>query len=145
MPQQHVDSPTIIYEALTGDTTFMDLVGQITFEQSGTTLDAISIVTPGQIFKGVKRVTGMEVVIHDVTSFQRREYLTDEIDITALWKVFLLAWPGADGGTLNAASRRVMELFSKATTIETVATPEGLSAMAQILVLIPSDSVAIGA
>lgn len=145
MPQQHVDSPMIIYEALTGDATFMDLVGQIAFEQSDTTLDAISIVTPGEILKGTKRVTGMEVVIHDVTGFQRREYITDQVDITSIWKVFLLAWPGADGGTLNAASRRVMELFSKATTIETVATPEGLSAMAQILVLIPSDSVVIGA
>lgn len=145
MPQQHVDSPAIIYETLTDDVTFMDLVGQITFERTNTTLDAISIVTPGQILKGIKHVTGMEVVIHDVTSYQRREYLTDEIDITAMWKVFLLAWPGADGTTLNAAARRVMELFSKATTIETVATPEGLSAMAQILVLIPSDSVVIGA
>lgn len=145
MPQQHVDSPSIIYDTLTGDSTFMNLVGQIVFEQTDTTLDAISIVTPGEVLKGTKRVTGMEVVIHDVTGFQRREYITDQVDITSIWKVFLLAWPVADGATLNAAAKRAMELFSKATTIETVVTPEGLGAMAQLLVLIPSDSVVIGA
>lgn len=144
MPQQHVDSSSIIYDTLTGDSTFMSLVGQIVFEKTSTTLDAISIVTPGEVLNGVKRVTGMEVVIHDVTGFQRREYITDQVDITSIWKVFLLAWPAADGATLNAAAKRAMELFSKATTIETVPTPDGLGAMAQLLVLIPSDSVVIG-
>lgn len=143
MPQQHVDSPDIIYDTLAGDATFMDLVGQITFLQDGTTLDALSIVTPGEIIKGEKQMNGLEVVIHDVSSFKRREYITNEIDITSIWKVFLLAWPGASGDTMNAAARRIMELFSKATTIETVATPEGIGVMAQLLVLIPSDSVVI--
>jgi hypothetical protein len=85
--------------------------------------------------------TGMEVIIHDIADLGRREYITDDVDITTAWKVFLLAWPGADGSTLNAAARRIMQIFSKATTIETNPTPSGLGAIVQLLVLVPSDSV----
>lgn len=141
MPQQHADTPETIYETLTADTQFMALVGQRTFEANNTTLDSISIITPGENLPAVKSITGLEVVIHDVSDLSRRDYITDNSDITTAWKVFLIAWPGANGSTLNDAARRMMELFSKATTIETNPTPTGLGSLAQLLVLIPSDSV----
>lgn len=141
MAQQHADSPEIIYQALTVDETFMDLVGSTTYKTGNTTLDAISIVTPGADLPSPIKTVGLEVIIHDVADLSRREYITDEVDVTTNWKVFLLAWPGANGATLNDAARRMMTIFTKATTIETNPTPSGLGSIAQLLVLIPSDSV----
>jgi hypothetical protein len=140
MAQQRADSPETIYQVLSTDVALTQLVGQVVFVD-GTTLTAISITSPGASLPNVKSTTGMEVIIHDVSDLGRRQYITDDVDITTTWKVFLVAWPGADGSTLNNAARRIMELFSKATTIETVPTPQGLGAMVQLLVLIPSDSV----
>lgn len=140
MAQQNVDSPELIYDILTGDEAFMDLVGNVTFV-GGTELSAISIVSPGAHLPKIQSATGMEVVIHDVSDLGRREYITDDIDITTTWKVFLIAWQGATGATLNSAARRIMEIFSKATTIETNPSPQGLGSMVQLLALIPSDSV----
>lgn len=141
MAQQHAESPEVIYQALTSDETFMDLVGSTKFAAGNTTLDAISIVTPGADLPSPIQTTGLEVIIHDVADLGRREYITDDIDVTTSWKIFLLAWPGANGATLNAAARRMMQIFTKATTIETNPTPSGLGAVAQLLVLVPSDSV----
>lgn len=143
MAQQHVDSPEIIYETLTSDETFMDLVGKRIFKGSSTQLDAISITTPGENLPPIQEQTGLEVVIHDISQLNRNQYITDEIDITTIWKVFLLAWPGSNGSTLNNAARRIMELFTNATTLETNPTPAGLGSIAQLLVLIPSSSVAL--
>lgn len=141
MPQQHVDTPEIIYDTLVADTTFMALVGSRVFKTGDTVLDAISIITPGAPLPAIKSQTGLEVVIHDVVPLGRREYITEDSDITVNWKVFLLCWPGASGATMSSAARRIMELFSKASTIETNPTPSGLGAIAQLLVLVPSDSV----
>lgn len=141
MAQQHAESPEIIYQALTSDTEFMALVGETIFAAGNTSLDAISIVTPGADIPAPIKTTGLEVVIHDVANLDRRQYITDEIDITTQWKVFLLAWPGANGGTLNDAARRMMQIFTNAISIETNPTPTGLGAIAQLLVLVPSDSV----
>lgn len=140
MPQQHADSPETIYDTLTGDEAFMDLVGSRTFKAGGATLNAISIVTPGEELPAASTITGLEVIIHDVSDLSRRDYITNGSDITTTWRVFLVAWPDANGAALNNAARRIMELFSKAETIETNPTPTGLGAMAQLLVLIPSDS-----
>jgi hypothetical protein len=144
MAQQHASSPEVIYNVLTTDSTFMELVGSRVFKAGNTALDAISIVTPGADLPAIKSTTGLEVVIHDVSDLGRRQYVTSEIDITTTWRVFLLAWSGATGGTLNSAATRIMELFTNATTIETSPTPDGLGSIAQLLVLIPSDSVVLG-
>lgn len=119
----------------------MALVGDRVFKAGSTTLDAISIVTPGEKLPDLQSVSGLEVAIHDIANLDRRSYLTGGDDITTTWKVYLMAWPPANGGTLHTAATRIMELFSKATTIETAPTPEGLGVIAQVLVLIPSDSV----
>lgn len=141
MAQNKADSPEKIYETLTEDSTFMALVGKRIFKVENTELDAISIATPGEPLPGVKSITGLEVIIHDVTNLKRRSYVTNDYDIESTWKIFLLAWPGANGSTLNSAATRILELFSKATTIETVPLNSDIGAIAQLLVLIPSDSI----
>jgi len=143
MAQSRATSPQVIYNKLTGDNTFMALVGDRVFSASNTTLDAISVITPGEKLPDLKSITGLEVVIHDIANLGRRSYLTGSDDITTIWKVYLMAWPPANGTTLSSAATRIMQLFSKATTIETAATPEGLGVIAQVLVLIPSDSVVL--
>jgi hypothetical protein len=141
LAQQHVDTPEVIYDTLVADATFMALIGSRVFKNADTVLDAISIVTPGAQLPAIKSQTGLEVVIHDLVPLERREYITEDSDITNTWKVFLLAWPGATGTTMTSAARRIMELFSKASAIETNAAPSGLGAIAQLLMLVPSDSV----
>lgn len=143
MAQQHVDTPEIIYDTLTGDETFMALVGKRVFKADSTELDAISIVTPGAVLPAINSQTGLEVVIHDISQLGRRNYIAGEADITTTFKVFLLAWQGADGSTLSDAAKRMMQLFSNATTLETNPTPSGLGSIAQLLVLIPSDSIVL--
>ena len=143
MPQQHVDTPEVIYDTLVADTTFMALVGSRVYKSADTALHAISILTPGASLPAIKSQTGLEVVIHDISALERRDYITDDSDITTIWKVFLLAWPGANGATMNAAARRIMQLFNKASTLETDPTPSGLGAITQLLVLVPSDSVVL--
>lgn len=143
MAQTKAESPEVIYETLTGDTTFMALVGSVTFAAGNTVLDAISIVTPNAPLPAIKSITGLEVAIHDVTDMSRREYVGSEFDATTTHRVYLLAWPGANGSTLSAAANRIMRLFSKATTIETAPVPNSIGALAQVMALIPSDSVVI--
>jgi hypothetical protein len=143
MAQQHTETPELIYQTLVDDAVFMEMVGEVKFERSTGSLPAISILTPGADLPEVRSINGLEVIIHDVANLSRREYITNQVDITTTWKVFLLAWQGSAGGILNTAARRIMERFSKATTIETNPAPQGLGAIAQILVLIPSDSVII--
>lgn len=143
MPQQHVDTPEIIYDTLTQDEEFMALVGTRVFEQNNTEMDAISITSPGESLPAIKTQKGLEVIIHDVNQLDRRDYITNDYDITTTWKVFLLAWNGANGATLNNAAKRIMQRFSKASTLETTPTATGIGAIAQLLLLIPSDSVVL--
>jgi hypothetical protein len=143
LAQQHVTTANVIYDTLVADTTFMALVGKRIFKAGNTELNAISIVTPGEDLPAIKSVTGLEVVIHDVTSLKRKQYITNDYDIDITWKVFLLAWPGANGATLSNAALRIMQRFSEATTLETNPTPSGLGSIAQLLVLVPSKSVVI--
>jgi hypothetical protein len=143
MSQERADTPQKIYEILTNDEVFMALVGKRIFKVGNTELDAISIVTPGATMPAIKSVEGLEVIIHDVTRLDRREYITNDYDIRATWKVFLLAWSNANGETLNEASIRIMQLFSKATSLETVPLESDIGAIAQVLMLIPSESVVL--
>lgn len=143
MTQSKAISPTVIYNKLVGDSTFMALVGDRVFQTNNTTLDAISIVTPGEKLPDLQSVSGLEVAIHDVANLGRRSYLTGSDDITTIWKVYLMAWAPANGATLNQAATRIMNLFSQATTIETGPSPDGIGVIAQVLVLIPSDSIVL--
>ena len=143
MAQNKAETPEIIYDTLTNDATFMALVGKCTFKSGNTELDAISIITPGAALPAVKAITGLEVIIHDVSKLTKREYITEDYDIMNTWKIYLLAWPGANGATLNSAATRIMQLFSKVTTLETVPLDSDIGAIAQLLVLIPSESIVL--
>jgi hypothetical protein len=140
LPQSHPTTPTAIYDTLLADATFMALVGTRTFEAGNTTLPALSVHTPGADLPKTSSISGLEVLIHDVVPQRRRNYLTGPADITFQWKVYLLAWPPANGSTMTAATTRVLELFSNAESIEVGPTPTGLGSIAQSLILISSDS-----
>lgn len=140
MPQNFATSPKVIYDALTGDTQFMDLVGSYTFTKDSTVLDAITITTPGADLPQLKSVSGLEVIIHDSGDTSNRKYLTDPTEAIITWKLFLIVWPNATGETMTNAAKRIIEIFGHATTIETVATTDGLGSLVQTMVLIPSDS-----
>lgn len=141
MSQEHASSALLIYDTLTADSTFMSYVGNRVFKNNNTSLDAISIITPGEDLPAIKSVSGLEVIIHDVGQLAQQKYVTEDYEIMTTWKVFLLAWQGANGTTLNNAARRIMERFSNAYTLETNPAPSGLGSIAQLLTLIPSNSV----
>lgn len=141
MSQSFANSPEVIFNALTGDTTFSSYIGTYTFVEGNTQVDSISIVTPGQDLPQLKSQTGLEVVIHDAGDVTRNDWLTDVSEAVITWKVFLIVWPPATGSTMSLAAKRMIEMFSKATAIETLATSQGLGSLVQTMVTIPSDSV----
>lgn len=139
MAQTLVNSPEIIYDTLTGDTTFMGYVGTYTFT-TGVTQDSISIITPGATLPQLQSTSGMEVVIHDVGMVSRMDYLTDPSDSVATWKVYLIAWPGSNGATINNAINRMIRLFGGCRTVDISSAAVTIGALTQSLVMIPSSS-----
>lgn len=141
MPQNLAATPEIIYNTLTNDATFMTYVGTYTFAASNTELDSITVNSPGTDLPHLKAQSGLEVIIHDVGDTSRLDWLTGESNAIITWKVFLIAWPPATGYTVSLAAKRMIEIFSKAVSVETVAVSDGLGALVQTMVTIPSDSV----
>ncbi len=148
MPQQLVESPQVIFDTLTGDATFMSYVGSYIFADGETEVDAISIMSPGQDLPHLKTISGMEVVIHDVGIIDRIDYISDVSSSLATWKLYLIAWPPANGGTLTDAMRRIIQKFTGARSITIpieqidVVGPQ-IGASTQILVTIPESSIVI--
>ena len=95
-------------------------------------------MTPGQDLPSLKKTTGVEIVIHDIADMRRRDYYTSTT-IETTWKVFVICWEPSTGSDINEVVDRMMRIFSGATSLETVATADGLGAMVQTMVLIPSD------
>lgn len=141
MAQTFASSPQVIFNTLTADAEFSSYVGTYTFQQGNTQIDSITISTPGADLPRLKSQTGLEVIIHDSGDASRMDYLTDVSEAIIVWKVFLIVWPPATGETMSNAARRMVEMFSKAVAIETVATSDGLGALVQTMVTIPSNSV----
>jgi hypothetical protein len=138
--QSFATSPEVIFNALTGDATFSSYIGTYTFVEGSTQVDSISIVTPGQDLPQLKSQSGLEIVIHDAGDITRNDWITDTSEAVIAWKVFLIVWPPANGTTMSLAARRMIEIFSKATAIETLSTSQGLGSLVQTMVIIPSDS-----
>lgn len=133
-------SAQVVYDTLVNDTVFMDFVGEYTFKAApGTPVPAVSIVTPGQDIPSVNTVEGVEVIIHDVASIRRRDYLTTDSDLIPDWSVYLICWEPGRGIDLTNAVMRMMTIFSGATSSEVVATADGIGAQVQTLVRIPAD------
>ncbi len=136
--QQFPTSAQVIYETLTTDTEFSLLIGEYSF-RAGQTVPAVSIVTPGQDLPAVKKISGVEVVIHDAADVRRRDYLTSESDIYIDWKVFFICWEPATGLELTAAVARAMQRFAGSTSFETVAVADGVGAQVQTMLVIKGD------
>lgn len=139
MAQSTASSPKVIYDTLVADTAFMAQVGTYTFKD-GTTAPSISIVTPGADLPAVSKQTGLEVVIHDIGDMSTRKYISDNPDITFVWKVFLIVWEPANGTNTTAALSRIATKFPLASSIDTFATGSNLGVAFQTQVRIPSDS-----
>ena len=136
--QQFPTSAQVIYETLTTDTDFSLLIGEYSF-RAGQTAPAVSIVTPGQDRPAVKKISGIEVVIHDAADVKRRDYLTSESDIYIDWKVFFICWEPATGLELTAAVARAMQRFAGSTSFETVAVADGIGAQVQTMLIVKGD------
>jgi len=140
MAQSKVTGPEDIYNALSGDGTFMSFIGQYKFLNDNAVKNAISILTPGENLPNIESITGVEAIIHDVGDISRRDYLTSASDALIEYRVFLLLWDPGSGNNLTGAASRAVEMFTGATAIETVATPKELNALVQTLVRIPGGA-----
>ena len=145
MAQTFPTSAGVIYDALVNDATFMAKIGTYSFTANGgSTTPAISILSPGEDLPSIRNVSGLECVIHDAANVQRKDYLTDLSDPVYTWQLFLICWEGATGDDMTAASTQIVRRFGGATSTETVAVSDGLGALVQTRVLIPSDRPIIG-
>lgn len=140
MTQNKATSPLAIYNALTGDTQFMSYVGTYTFKSNNEAIDSISIMSPSENLPNLKSQTGLEVIIHDVGEVRSNMYVTENPDPVVSWRVFLIAWEGATGEVMTNATRRIMQMFGNAFNLQSVATPNGIGALVQTMILIPSDA-----
>lgn len=138
MAQTFATSPLVIYNTLAGNNAFTSLLGTYTFA-GGTTSDSFAIVTPGKPLPNLKKVEGVECIIHDVGDVRRKDFLTGNSNLTRTWKIFLIAWDEATGEDINIISNIVLSTFGGSTAIETVATSNGLTARVQTLVLVPEE------
>lgn len=139
MAQNNVSSPTIIYDTLVADATFMSYVGTYTFTD-GSTAPSLSIVTPGRSVPNVASQTGLEVVIHDIADLRSQSYISSAPDALYTWKVFLVVWEPETGEQVINATTRLLDFFPLATSVETVSTGVLLGSSMQTQVLIPSES-----
>lgn len=138
MAQNFPTSAQAIYEVLSNDSIFPTLVGQYTFK-AGQQAPAISIVTPGQDLPSVKKITGVEVVIHDVADVKRYDYLSSSSELYIDWKVFFICWEPATGLDLTAAVSRAMQRFAGSASFETVSVADGIGAQVQTMLVIKGN------
>lgn len=134
--QTFPESPEFIYNTLLSDATFASYLGEYSF-LSGQVLPAIGVQSPGSDMPGLDRISGLECVIHDAADLRRRQFY-ESTNVESKWKVFLICWEPANGSVMNAAAKRAMEIFGGSETIETVAVADGLGALVQTMLLIPS-------
>ena len=140
MAQSKADSPEAIYDVLVDDTEFAALIGNYSFVGQSTPIDSISVLSPNEKLPQLSSQEGLEVIIHDVGEVRRADYLTNASEAIINWKVYLIAWPNANGGTITAATKRMVEIFSNAVAVEVIATPNEIGALVQNVVLIPSNA-----
>jgi hypothetical protein len=137
--QNFATTPQAIYDALTGDSEFMSYVGTYNFVAGNTLVPSITITSPGADLPSLKSQSGLEVIIHDTGDVSRVDYLTDDYDPRVMWKVFFIVWEPATGLTMTNAVKRAMRILGGSTSIETVAVSSGLKALAQTLLMVPSE------
>jgi hypothetical protein len=138
MAQTFPTSAKVIYDTLVADTEFMALLGTYTFASSGA-VPAISVVSPGQSLPEIRNVEGLECVIQDAGDIKRMDYVAGASDMAVTYRMYLVCWEEAEGQDMTSAAIRALEIFGGATAIETVAAADGLGALAQVQIRIPSN------
>jgi hypothetical protein len=139
MSQTFPINATAIYDALSADTAFLGLLGEYRFKGNSTPLTALSVVSPGQDLPSLRRVSGVECVIQDVGTSVAQEYLTDAPYIVTSFSVFCILWEPAQGSDLQAVTDHLLRRFVGSSSIQTVATPDGLGSLVQSQVIIKSN------
>ena len=139
MSQQFPISGSAIYDALSSDTAFTDLLGKYRFKGNTGPLTALSVVSPGQDLPSLRKVTGIECIIQDIGTSTSQNYLTDAPYIVTSFSVFCILWEPANGGDLQEVVNYLLRRFVGSSSIETVATPDGLGSLVQSKVIIKSN------
>lgn len=138
MAQQFPVTAKVIYDVLSADTTFTNLLGTYEFKGGGGTLTALSVISAGESLPSLRNVTGVECVIQDAGDTQQVNHLTDEGYLVTTWSVFLIAWEPSKGSDLQAATNRILRRFNGAQAVQTVASSDGLGSLVQNKILIRS-------
>ena len=140
MAQSRVTSPLDIYNTLSADVEFMSCIGEYRFENNTAPSPSFSIVTPGLSIQGLKDVRGLEVVIHDVASVDRKDFLTDSSIALVTYQLYLILWKEGLGADMTAANVRITKLFSGARSILTVPINKTPNVSIQMVVEIPDNA-----
>ena len=97
------------------------------------------MVSPGQDLPSLRRVSGVECVIQDVGVTTLQNYLTDAPDMITSFSIFCILWEPANGADLQAVTDYIVRRFVGASSIETVATPDGIGSLVQSQVIVKSN------
>lgn len=144
MAQSFPTSAQVIYDVLSADTNFTNLLGTYEFK-AGQTLTALSVVSAGEDMPALRNVQGVECIIQDAGDFTKNEYLSgDDARLTITWSVFLVAWEPAKGSNLQLAAEAACSRFLGSEAIQTVATSDGLGSLVQTKLIIKSDMPIVG-
>ena len=143
MSQTFPTSAQVIYETLSNYTEFVDLLGSYKFK-GGQTATALSIVTPGEDLPSLRKVSGLECVIHDTGSTSQQPYY-DEIDLVTTWSIFMISWEPSTGAELQSASEMISRRFLNANIVQVVSTTDGLGSLVQNKITIASNMPILGA
>ena len=140
--QTFPETSTVIYETISADVNMMALIGTYSFK-AGQTTPALSIVTPGTNLPSLRSAEGVEVVVHDIADITRKDMYGSSI-LRKEWKVFVMCWEPSTGAEVTELVELMMQKFSGATSMETVAVADGIGAAVQTKVIIPSDMPIVG-
>lgn len=138
MAQSFPTSAQVIYDTLSSDTNFTDLLGTYNFKSGSGPIDAISVVTAGADLPALRNVDGVECVIQDAGNSSLQEYYGSRVVVTT-WSVFLVAWGDATGADLQSAAEVALRRFAGSEMIQTVATSDGLGSLVQTKLMIKSN------
>ena len=138
MAQSFPTSAQVIYDTLSSDTNFTDLLGTYNFKSGSGPIDAISVVTAGAGLPALRNVDGVECVIQDAGNSSLQEYYGSRVVVTT-WSVFLVAWGDATGADLQSAAEVALRRFAGSEMIQTVATSDGLGSLVQTKLMIKSN------
>ena len=138
MAQSFPTSAQVIYDTLSSDSNFTDLLGTYNFKGGGGPIDAISIVTAGADLPSLRNVDGVECVVQDAGNSDLQQYYNSTVVVTT-WSVFLVAWGDATGADLQEAADVALKRFAGSEMVQTVATSDGLGSLVQTKLFIKSN------